>query len=126
MRGKFWLIDAVARRAGFTKKDTDILIQTFVEVIKESILEKKPVVVNGLFRVSVTTIEAHKGWSAADGCSIDIPESYRIVFKPSRKLAKQFKIPKAIKNKVDTFFYEDGDEELLFGNKSSDEEEEDF
>jgi len=87
---KEWLIRELAHRASFTRDDILIIWETFEEIIKDIIYDRSELKIMGLFKLYVTTIKSHKGWSPNKKKEIEIPESQRIVFKASRTLLDLF------------------------------------
>jgi nucleoid DNA-binding protein len=85
------LIRTIAKRASFTIEDIKIIWKTFEEIIKEIISEKSELIVPGLFKLYIKKIEEHKGWDAVRNQPLDISESYRIIFRPSRRLLNLLK-----------------------------------
>ena len=53
----------IAYRARFTQSDIRIILDTFEDVIKDIIYNRNELKIVGLFKLYVTTIKAHKGWS---------------------------------------------------------------
>ena len=86
-----WLIKELASRASFTQGDVKILWITFEEIVQEIIQNEDELLITGLFKLYVRTIEAHKGYDATHKIPIDIPEKKRIVFGASRTLLDLFK-----------------------------------
>ena len=87
---KDWLIKEIAYRARFTQSDIRIIWETFEQIVKDIIYDKNELKIIGLFKLYVTTIKAHKGWSPNKKEEVEIPESKRIVFKASRSLLDLF------------------------------------
>lgn len=83
---KDWLIRAIAKEARFSISDIRTIWKTLEELIFDVIEEKGELIIPGLFKLYVKDIEPHIGWDAVRSRPIEVGESYRIVFKPSRRL----------------------------------------
>ena len=85
VHGRMWLIREVAKRAKFTLNDTTCLINTFIEVMKESIKNKAPFIIPGLFRMTITVFKSDIKYSPLVK-NVREGKKYKIVFKPSHHL----------------------------------------
>jgi len=103
-KGKDWFIREVAKRADFTVDDIRIIWKVMQSVIFESALESvrrleksqenqkdDSLILGGLFGFRVTKIRPHIGFDATRRKRIDVGDTYRYVFKPSRKFANMIK-----------------------------------
>jgi hypothetical protein len=93
---KPWVVKQIAKRARFTMSDVKIFLASFEEVLYDIVLEKYRELKNSdeesieviklarLFDLRIKKILAHKGYDAVRRETLDVPESYKLVIKPSR------------------------------------------
>lgn len=80
------LIGAVAQKAGLTKKDTEKAINSFIDVVQETLAEGDTVAILGFGTFSARDRAAREGRNPRTGEPIQIPASRVPVFRPGRGL----------------------------------------
>jgi len=80
-------VDVVAEKAGMTKKETKVVVESVLEAIQEAVGEQKDVNLTPLGKFKVTERAARKGRNPQTGEEIQIPAKLAVKFSPS----KQFK-----------------------------------
>lgn len=103
-KGKEWFIREVAKRADFTIEDIrciwgtmqEVIFDVTIETVRE--LEKNPeskgdaaLVLGGILSYNITKIMPHTAFDATRRKRIEVGNSYRYVFRPSRKFANMIK-----------------------------------
>ena len=83
---KIWIIRDIAKRAGFTIKDVKLIWQTFEDIVKEIIVERNSLSMDGLFSMYVKEIQPFEGYNAVKREKMMIPKTYKVVFTSSRTL----------------------------------------
>jgi len=84
------LIEAVAKKANLTKKDTDACLAAFVSVVGEALAKKDKVQWTGFGTFELRERAARKGVNPATGAQIDIPASSAPAFKPGKAFKDVF------------------------------------
>lgn len=108
-------IQIIAERAGFTKEDTLILIDTFIDVVREIICNNGSLVLPAFFKVRLKRTKAKK---VPNGLMKgEYPEGYAICFKPSRQFHYRMLSAFGIHNKYNGKY---------FDKENIDEDEDDF
>ena len=86
------IIEEISIREGFSKRDTQIIVESFLSVISECLERGEEAKINyfGTFYVG-----KRKARTTTDVCDsnkvINIPESYDVRFKPGKPLKKAVK-----------------------------------
>lgn len=73
-------IEILADRAGFTKGDVRIILDTLVEVFEDAVQNETEINVRGFGRLSFSVLPARKGYDGFKGKSIDLPQTRRVLF----------------------------------------------
>ena len=81
------LIDAIAAKAGLSKKDSEAALKATIEAIEEALANGEKVGLVGFGTFSVKSKEARKGRNPHTGAEINIPASKT----PAFKAGKEFK-----------------------------------
>ncbi len=84
------LIDAVSKKAGLTKKDTDAVLKAFVDTVGEALAKGDDIALTGLGTFTVGTRGERTGRNPKTGETITIKASK----------SPKFKAGKALKDKV--------------------------
>jgi nucleoid DNA-binding protein len=84
--GKIWMINAIAKRAGFTRGDVRIILDTFIEIIGEIVSNKDCLTIAGLFRIYIKEIAPFEGYDAIRKIRMMVPTSYKVVMVSSGNL----------------------------------------
>ena len=80
------LIDAIVKKTKGTKKDTEMLVNTFVDVIKAELKKNGTVQLIGFGTFKVTKREARKGRNPKTGKEINIPAAKTPKFSAGKGL----------------------------------------
>lgn len=103
-KGKEWFIREVAKRADFTIEDVrclwdtmqEVIFDVTVETVRE--LEKNPeakgdaaLTLGGILSYNITKIRPHTAFDASRRKRIEVGNTYRYVFRASRKFANMIK-----------------------------------
>lgn len=83
------LIQEVASQLGFTKKDTDEVINTFLEIIQKKLESGEKVVISGFGTFDVKTREARQIPNPVTGEKMDIPARKAITFKAAKAMLEE-------------------------------------
>lgn len=85
------LIEAVAEKAGMTKKNTEVCLSAFVDVVSGALANGDKVQWTGFGTFELKQRAARKGVNPATGKQIDIPASSSPAFKPGKSFKDSFK-----------------------------------
>jgi nucleoid DNA-binding protein len=85
------LIHEISNRTGFTIKDSEEFLNTFIEILRDTIRNHIDFFVRGLGKIKYTTVKEHEGRKPTPGVKgkseiIMIPEMEKISFKLSSDL----------------------------------------
>ena len=83
------LIEAIAERAEFTKKDTEAFLQAFVDVIEDAVAEGKKVQMIGFGSFEPRERAEREGRNPKTGEVIKIPASTVPVFKAGKEFKEK-------------------------------------
>ncbi|MFA5675283.1 MAG: HU family DNA-binding protein [Christensenellales bacterium] len=84
------LVDAVAKKAGLSKKDSDACLSALVSVVTEALKGGDKVQWTGFGSFELRQRAARKGVNPATGAQIDIPASSSPAFKPGKAFKDAF------------------------------------
>lgn len=84
------LIEAVAQKAGLSKKDTDICLSALIGVVTDALKSGDKVQWTGFGSFELRQRAARKGVNPATGAQIDIPASSSPAFKPGKAFKDAF------------------------------------
>lgn len=85
------LINAVAEKTEFSKKDTTLLTEALLETITELLVDGEPVKLIGFGNFETRDRAARKGRNPSDGTEIEIPATRVPAWKPSKVLKEKVK-----------------------------------
>ncbi len=71
---------------GYTRKQTEIIVETFFDALKEALLRGEKVELRGFGNFKVKTRKPRKARNPKTGESVDVPERQVIHFKAGREL----------------------------------------
>ena len=80
------MIDAIAKKTGFTKKDAEKVVNATIDSITESLVKGDKVAVSGFGNFEVKTREARECRNPRTGETIEIAASKRPVFSAGSAL----------------------------------------
>ena len=96
-RNRTWLTHEIAKRANFTLGDVRIILNTFEDIVKETLINDDILLFNRLFKVEVGTIKEHngpeKGYTPVSGEEFRwgiVPEKKRAKISPAKSLRLLF------------------------------------
>lgn len=85
------LINAVAEKTNFTKKDIETTLNAVFEEISQSLRIQEEVKISGFGIFTTVTRAARSGRNPSTGEAIEIPETIAVKFKPSSVLKELVK-----------------------------------
>ncbi len=85
------LVAKIASKAGITKKQAGIALDTFTETVTKALKRKERVPLVGFGTFFVRKVKARTGRNPRTGATIKIPARHRPVFKPGRNLRESIK-----------------------------------
>ncbi|NOX20741.1 MAG: integration host factor subunit beta [Nitrospirae bacterium] len=81
------LIEKVAEQIeGYTLKQTEIIVETFFDAIKDALSRGEKVELRGFGNFRLKKRQARKARNPKTGESVDVPEKSVIYFKPGKEL----------------------------------------
>ncbi len=80
------LVDEVYERLGFSKKEAQVLVESFFELIKKELLQGRDVKLSGFGAFSVKRKAPRRGRNPQTGEDMQLPGRLVVVFRPSRIL----------------------------------------
>ena len=78
------LVNAIADKAGFTAKDTEVFVNAYIDVITEALKADDKVQLVGFGSYELKAKEAREGFNPATGAKIQIPATKVPVFKAGK------------------------------------------
>lgn len=91
MMNKQELITAISENAGMTKKDTDLFLKAFQEVVMAELVKGEKVALTGFITFEVVQKAARMGRNPATGMEISIPEKKAVRVKIGKTLKDSLK-----------------------------------
>jgi DNA-binding protein HU-beta len=85
------LVREIAARTGFNKADIKTIIETFLQLVKESLLEGMSVQLRGFGSFFRKKRASKKARNLAKGTTIDIPACEVPAYRPSREFVDTIK-----------------------------------
>ena len=82
------LINALAEKAGMTKTDARVVVDTMIEIAKEELNNDGKIALVGFGTLSVAERPAHKGRNPRTGEAVEIAAKKSVKFKPASNLLK--------------------------------------
>ncbi|OQX89895.1 MAG: hypothetical protein B6D65_00800 [candidate division Zixibacteria bacterium 4484_93] len=87
------LVERVAEMTGFTKTETAVICESFLEAIKEALIEGRRIEIRRFGTFKVKERKSRIARNPRTGETVRIPTRYAPVFKPSKEF-KNLKIEK--------------------------------
>ena len=84
------LVNAIADKAGFTAKDTEVFVNAYIDVITEALKAGDKVSLVGFGNFELKAKEAREGFNPATGEKILIPATNVPVFKAGKAYKELF------------------------------------
>jgi nucleoid DNA-binding protein len=88
---KAQLIEQIALKGGFTKKQTAQMLDLAMDTIVEALAQGESVHLAGFCNISVKEKAAYTGRNPKTGEAIEVPTSRKVVFAPSKALKDKLK-----------------------------------
>ena len=109
-----WLIKAVAKKAGFTQGDVDIILYTLAEVLAEIVAKRGVLHLRGLFTMYLTERKPGRAYNNnTKEFYVETKPSFYVSFKASKQLLRF--LPKAdeiVLEPIEEGDIQDGEEEI--------------
>jgi integration host factor subunit alpha len=83
---KIQIIEAIQNQTGFTKNKSSEIIETFLEIIKNTLASEEDVMISGFGKFCVKEKNERKGRNPATGEDLMLAERKVVTFKCSGKL----------------------------------------
>jgi len=80
------LVNEMASQTGWQKNDTKVVLETLINIMKESLQNKEKIQLVGFGSFEVVKRAARKGQNPQTGEAIDIPAKNVVKFRPSKKM----------------------------------------
>ena len=88
---KAQLVELVALKGGFTKKQTAQMLDLAIDTVIEALAQGDSVQLTGFCNISVKEKAAYKGRNPKTGETVEVPTSHKVVFAPSKALKDKLK-----------------------------------
>ncbi len=85
------IVELVAEKTGRTARDTKIVVEQFLEEVKNCLVEGKHLEIRGFGTFKVKDQKARKAWNPRTGEELAVPARKKAVFKVSGKLNEMLK-----------------------------------
>jgi|Deesub1362B_J571_1020462.scaffolds.fasta_scaffold00109_38 nucleoid DNA-binding protein len=80
------LIEIIHGKTGFPKRDVALIIESMIDIMKESLLRKEKISLKGFGIFKVKTRKARVGRNPRTKEEVRIPERDVVVFEPSKQI----------------------------------------
>ena len=80
------LVDQVATATGLTKKDTAVVVDGFLEAVKQALAQEKNIEIRGFGSFKVKRRKSRKARNPRTGDPVHVPARLVPTFKPSKEL----------------------------------------
>ncbi len=80
------LLELINKKTGFPKRDVALIIDTMIDIMKESLYKKERVILKGFGIFKVKKRKARIGRNPKTKEEVKIPERYAVVFEPSKEI----------------------------------------
>lgn len=80
------LLEVINEKTGFPKRDIALIIETMIEVMKDTLNKKERVILKGFGIFKVKKRKARIGRNPKTKEEVKIPERYVVVFEPSKEI----------------------------------------
>ena len=92
---KAHIVDAVAERSGYTRKESIVVVEILLELIKQSLESGEDVLISGFGKFCVKNKKKRKGRNPATGKDMMLRRRKVVTFKCSGKLREKLNRMKA-------------------------------
>lgn len=83
------LINQIAEKMGITKRQAINFLDVMIDILKESLLEEKKIMLRGLGTFQIIELRERRGRNPRTGEEVIIPGRKRIKFKASSELLRK-------------------------------------
>jgi integration host factor beta subunit len=80
------LVEQIADATGLTKKDTAVVVDGFLEAVKQALAQEKNIEIRGFGSFKVKKRKARKARNPRTGDPVQVPSRHVPTFKPSKEL----------------------------------------
>ena len=80
------LVEQIADATGLTKKDTAVVVDGFLEAVKQAMAQEKNIEIRGFGSFKVKRRKARKARNPRTGDPVQVPSRHVPTFKPSKEL----------------------------------------
>ena len=85
------ITELIAEKTGHTARDTKMVVEQFLEEVKNCLMDGKHLEIRGFGTFKVKDQKARKAWNPRTGEELAVPARKKAVFKVSRELNKMLK-----------------------------------
>lgn len=80
------LVEQIAEATGLTKKDTAVVVDGFLEAVKQAMAQEKNIEIRGFGSFKIKNRKARKARNPRTGDPVQVPSRQVPTFKPSKEL----------------------------------------
>ncbi|MFN2431509.1 MAG: HU family DNA-binding protein [Gemmatimonadota bacterium] len=80
------LVEQIAEATGLTKKDTAVVVDGFLEAVKQAMAQEKNIEIRGFGSFKIKKRKARKARNPRTGDPVQVPSRHVPTFKPSKEL----------------------------------------
>jgi integration host factor beta subunit len=80
------MVEQIADATGLTKKDTAVVVDGFLEAVKQALAQEKNIEIRGFGSFKVKKRKARKARNPRTGDPVQVPSRHVPTFKPSKEL----------------------------------------
>lgn len=83
------ICEAIAERTGLTRVDTQIIVETFLDTIHNTLKNGRNIELRGFGRFKIKQKKARTARNPITGAAVQVPAGYKLVFHASKELRKR-------------------------------------
>jgi DNA-binding protein HU-beta/integration host factor subunit beta len=83
------ICEAIAGTTGLTRVDTQIIVETFLDTIHNTLQSGNNIELRGFGRFKIKPKKARKARNPITGAAVQVPEGFKLVFQASKELRKR-------------------------------------
>lgn len=83
------LVDQVANATGLTKRDTGVVVDGFLEAVRQALTNQQNIEIRGFGSFKVKRRKARKARNPRTGEPVEVPARWVPTFKPSKELKQK-------------------------------------
>lgn len=80
------IVKYVANATDNTVKETELVVDTFIDYIKQSLVQHEDVTIHGLGKFTTPLRGARTARNPRTGEAVEVPPRYTVTFKPAKEL----------------------------------------